>query len=128
MKAKKLLIIDDSETNLLLIESMFESNSRVQVLTKGSGKNIVPFCRKNLPDLILLDLMMPEISGFDVLDLLQRDSDLKQIPVIIISALDGQTDIKRAIELGATDYIVKPIDFDENTKLILEMLGLDSGF
>ena len=125
MLQKKVLVIDDSETNLLLVESMFESDPRIRVLVKSNGKNIVDYCMKNKPDLILLDLMMPEISGFDVLELLQSHSVLKKIPVIIISALDGQAEMKRAIEMGANDYIIKPIDFEENTQMILKILGLD---
>jgi PleD family two-component response regulator len=125
MQQKKVLVIDDSETNLLLLESMFENDPRIKMLLKKNGKNIIDYCIKNSPDLILLDLMMPEISGFEVLELLQLHEELKQIPVIIISALDGQKEIKRAIEMGANDYIVKPIDFEENTMLILETLGLE---
>lgn len=125
MLQKKVLVIDDSETNLLLVESMFESDPRIRILVKSNGKNIVDYCMKNKPDLILLDLMMPEISGFDVLELLQSHSVLKKIPVIIISALDGQAEMKRAIEMGANDYIIKPIDFEENTQMILKILGLD---
>jgi PleD family two-component response regulator len=125
MNPKKVLVIDDSETNLLLFESMFENEKRIKILLKSNGKNIVDYCLKNKPDLILLDLMMPEINGFEVLDILQSNQDLKHIPVIIISALDGQADIKKAIEKGANDYIIKPIDFEENTILILETLGLN---
>jgi two-component system, sensor histidine kinase and response regulator len=125
MSQKTVLVVDDSETNLLLFESMFENESRIKILLKNSGKNIIDYCIKNRPDLILLDLLMPEISGFEVLELLQSNIELKQIPVIIISALDGQAEIKRAIELGANDYIIKPIDFEENTTLILETLGLE---
>lgn len=125
MNPKRVLVIDDSETNLLLFESMFENEKRIKILLKSNGKNIIDYCMKNKPDLILLDLMMPEVSGFDVLDILQSHQELKQIPIIIISALDGQADIKKAIEKGANDYIIKPIDFDENTMLILETLGLN---
>jgi two-component system, sensor histidine kinase and response regulator len=125
MKQKNVLVIDDSETNLLLFESMFENEPRINILVKDSGKDIIEYCKKNNPDLILLDLMMPEISGFDVLEILQSHNELKQIPIIIISALDGPAEIKRAIELGANDYIIKPIDFEENTLLILETLGLE---
>lgn len=126
MEKKKILIIDDSHTNLLLLESMFEDDARVVVLLKSSGKGIVKYCLKHNPDLILLDLMMPEINGFEVLEILQSHDELKKIPIIIISALDGKVHIKRAIEMGANDYIVKPINFEENTQLIYRTLGLES--
>jgi len=125
MIKKKILMVDDSETNLLLFESMFEDDERIEVLLKNNGKNIVEYCTDNKPDLILLDLMMPEISGFQVLESLQSEETLKHIPIVIISALQGQIDIKRAIEMGAYDYIIKPVDFEENTKFILTLLGID---
>lgn len=124
MEPKKLLVVDDSETNLLLFESMFENDPRITILLKDSGKGILDYCILNMPDLILLDLMMPEINGFEVLEILQNSPDTKHIPIVIISALEGQADIKRAIELGANDYIVKPIDFEENSLLIYRILGL----
>ena len=118
-------MVDDSETNLLLFESMFEDEQRVEVILKNNGKEIIEFCLLNKPDLILLDLMMPEVSGFDVLELLQANKSLEHIPIIILSALQGQADIKKAIEMGALDYIIKPINFEENTKIILNALGLE---
>jgi CheY-like chemotaxis protein len=125
MATKKILVIDDSETNLLLFESMFENDPRVEVLLKDNGKDIENYCLQQKPDLILLDLMMPHIHGFDVLKSLQTNPVLNQIPVIIISALEGQEDIKKGIELGATDYIVKPVDYEENYHMILKILKLD---
>jgi len=125
MAKKKLLVIDDSETNLILIESMFENDPRVEVLLRKNGKAIVEYCIKEMPDLILLDLMMPEINGFEVLSLFHLSKQLKDIPVIVISALEDQENIKNAIELGAIDYIIKPIDYAENTRIILEKMGLN---
>ncbi len=125
MAEKKLLVIDDSETNLMLFESMFENDPRIEVLLKDSGVNIVDYCLEHKPDLILLDLMMPEVHGFEVLNVLQSNAELKQIPIVIISALEGQDDIKKGIEMGALDYIVKPVDYEENNMMILQLLGLD---
>jgi CheY-like chemotaxis protein len=125
MAEKKLLVIDDSETNLLLFESMFENDDRVEVLLRDNGKNIESYCLEHMPDLILLDLMMPEVHGFEVLERLQAHDKLKQIPVIIISALEGQEDIKKGIGLGALDYLVKPVDYEENYVLILKQLDLE---
>jgi CheY-like chemotaxis protein len=126
MTAKKILVIDDSETNLLLFESMFENDPQVEVLLKDNGKDIEKYCLKHEPDLILLDLMMPQIHGFDVLKTLQANETLKQIPIIIISALEGQEDIKKGIQLGATDYIVKPLDYEDNYHMILKLLKIDN--
>jgi CheY-like chemotaxis protein len=125
MVEKKLLVIDDSETNLLLFESMFENDERVEVLLRDNGKDIEKYCLENMPDLILLDLMMPEVHGFEVMARLQAHDKLKLIPVIIISALGANEDIKKGIELGALDYLVKPVDYEENYVMILKQLQLD---
>ena len=125
MEKKKLLVIDDSEANLMLFESMFENDIRIELLLRDNGIGIEKYCSKHMPDLIMLDLMMPEVNGFEVLERLQSNADLKHIPVVIISALQGHDDIKRAIDLGAFDYIIKPVDFEENAIMILKMLGLE---
>jgi CheY-like chemotaxis protein len=125
MAQKKLLVIDDSETNLMLFDSMFENDNRVEVLLRDNGKDIENYCLEHMPDLILLDLMMPEVHGFQVLERLQAHPGLKHIPVIIISALESPEDIKKGIELGALDYLVKPVDYEENYVMILKQLELD---
>jgi len=125
MSIRKVLIIDDSETNLLLFESMFINDPRVEVLMRDNGKDVENYCLEHNPELIILDLMMPEVNGYEVMEILQNNENLKEIPVIIISALESQVDIKKGIEMGAIDYIVKPVDYDENYKLIMKILGLD---
>jgi two-component system, cell cycle response regulator len=125
MDHKKLLVIDDAEPNLLLFDSMFENDERVEVLLRENGVGIVDYCLENSPDLILLDLMMPEIHGFDVLKMLKTNQELAKIPVVIISALEGPEDIKKGIELGALDYRIKPVDYEENYIMVLKLLELD---
>jgi len=125
MAEKKLLVIDDSETNLLLFDSMFENDERVEVLLRDNGKDIENYCLEHMPDLILLDLMMPEVHGFEVLERMQSHEKLRQIPIIIISALGGDEDIRKGIELGALDYLVKPVDYEENYVIILKQLQLE---
>jgi CheY-like chemotaxis protein len=125
MDHKKLLVIDDAEPNLLLFDSMFENDERVEVLLRENGVGIVDYCLINTPDLILLDLMMPEVHGFDVLKMLKANPKLTKIPVVIISALEGPEDIKKGIELGALDYLIKPVDYEENYIMVLKLLELD---
>jgi len=125
MDQKKLLVIDDAEPNLMLFDTMFENDSRVNVLLRDNGIGIVDYCLEHMPDLILLDLMMPEIHGFEVLKLLKNHDSLKKLPVVIISALEGPEDVKTGMELGALDYLIKPVDYEENYVMVLKLLGLD---
>jgi CheY-like chemotaxis protein len=125
MDQKKLLVVDDAEPNLLLFESMFENDERVNVLTRDNGVGMVDYCLEQMPDLILLDLMMPEVHGFEVLRDLKKHPVLEKIPVVIISALEGPEDISTGMELGALDYRIKPVDYEENYVMVLKLLNLD---
>jgi CheY-like chemotaxis protein len=125
MAIKKLLVVDDAEANLLLFQSMFENDDRIEVLLRDNGKDMEAYCQEHMPDLILLDLMMPDVHGFEVLKALKSNPGLKDIPVIIISALDGKEDKNKGKELGALEYMVKPVDYEENSVMILKILGLD---
>jgi len=104
-----ILIIDDSEYNRLLLERQLTRRGHT-VLTAGSGLQGLTYARQQRFDLIVLDLMMPEMDGRAVLAALKRDPQLRHIPVIIVSALDEIDDVVHCIEAGAEDYLTKPIN------------------
>jgi DNA-binding response OmpR family regulator len=79
----------------------------IEVFTASTRDEAFDLLVKNVVDLILLDLVLPEVSGFDILKELKKDNRLKNIPVIVLSNLSSQTDVSQAFELGALDYIVK---------------------
>lgn len=107
-KKVTVLIVDDIPINVMLIEKMLtpfhfnieKANSGQAALDKVSAKK---------PDIILLDLMMPGISGYDVLKQLRAKEETKQLPVVIVSALNSNEDIAKGYDLGANDFITKPI-------------------
>lgn len=112
MLKKTILIIDDSETSLLLFKSLFEKEEVIiqsEINSRTAGQRI----RDIRPDLIVLDLMMPEIDGFQLLEIIKEDTELKAIPVIILSALHDSKTINKTIHLGATDFIKKPFNVNE---------------
>lgn len=111
-KKSKILIVDDSSTNNLLFQNILEAEGyNVVVATDGkSALNIVP---NEMPDLILLDIMMPEIDGFEVLENLKGNQELKNIPVIILTARRDSLSMKRGLDLGAEDFLIKPIGMTE---------------
>ena len=119
---KKILVIDDSETNILLIKSLFEDEELIHVDVLLNSRLALKRIEEVMPDLILLDIMMPDIDGFTILTILKRDEQLKHIPVIVVSAKDEQTDIDRAYALGAENYITKPIIIDELLKIVYKNL------
>ena len=109
MSSKTILIIDDSNTNLVLLESLFK-RSGYSVHSASSAKEGLKTLENKQPDLIYLDLIMPDVDGFDFIRMLRKNSDWKDIPVVILSAVNEEEVISRSIELGARDYLTKPLN------------------
>lgn len=105
----KILVIDDEEGVLALLKFKLERFGHI-VITANNGIDGIRKARKLEPDLILLDLVMPVMSGFRVCELLKSYNKTKDIPIFIFTALDRMEDVKRAFEAGADDYIVKPFE------------------
>jgi len=110
MKLRKILIIDDEFHTGYLIKINLEAEGYEAILAL-SGEEGLEKARANHPDLITLDVLMPEMDGFEVLQALKEDAGVNSIPVIIISVIN-EIRKKRGIEMGAADYLLKPIDFE----------------
>lgn len=110
MKLRKVLIIDDEFPVGYLIKINLEAEGYEAVLAL-SGEEALEKARASPPDLITLDVLMPEMDGFEVLKALKREEALNSIPVMMISVVD-EIRKKRGIQMGAADYLLKPIDFD----------------
>ena len=106
---KKILIVDDSNTNVVLLEAILNSRG-YDIITALNVKQAITILEKDRPELILLDLLMPKISGYQFLDQLKKNIDTREIPVIIVSAVTDVMNIQKTLEMGAIDYIEKPID------------------
>lgn len=106
-KQKRILIIDDDP----LISRMYEhhlTSQGFEVAVSFNGEEAITAIRKNRPDLIFLDVMMPKLNGVETLKILKSEEKTKRIPVIFLTNLsDNEDDIKKARELGALDYLVK---------------------
>jgi two-component system alkaline phosphatase synthesis response regulator PhoP len=105
----RILAIDDEENVLLLLKYQL-GRSGHEVITSENGIDGIRKARKFKPDLILLDLAMPMMSGFRVCEILKSYKRTKHIPIFIFTALDRLEDVERAFEKGADDYIVKPFE------------------
>lgn len=107
-----IMVVDDVPANLKLLgELLGQRGYRVHSFT--SGDLALAAAAKNLPDLILLDINMPGLNGYEVCERLKADAALKEIPVIFISSLSETMDKVRAFGVGGVDYITKPFDFPE---------------
>jgi len=103
------LIVEDSETSGILLKSLLEENNKYVVQVVNSAKEAVSIDKSEF-DLILLDIMMPDINGFEVLKKIKADEKTKDIPVVMVSAKNAEADINLAKSLGATSYITKPVE------------------
>lgn len=104
-----ILIVDDSTTNVVLLEAILDEKG-YKIHTALNAKEAYTIISKHKPDLILLDLLMPKISGFDFLDEIKKNEITKDTPVIIVSALTEEENIDKIMEMGAIDFVKKPID------------------
>jgi signal transduction histidine kinase len=112
MPNPNLLVVDDSPANLQLLGGMLRRHS-FKVRLVPSGELALQTARHELPDLILLDINMPGMNGYEVCTRLKADEQFKAIPVIFISALDDTLDKVKAFSVGGVDYVTKPFQFDE---------------
>ncbi len=103
-----IFVVDDTPDNLSLMSSLLKPLYRVKVA--NSGERALAYLENNdVPDLILLDIMMPGLSGYDVLSQLKSMTKTRDIPVVFLTAMSSMEDEKKGLEMGAVDYITKPI-------------------
>lgn len=108
--SKKILYIEDNSANMRLVEDIIKKHTSFELLSSMNGNDGIKMAIEQKPDLILLDLNLPDMNGFDVFESIRKNMELKNTPVVAVSANAMQHDVDRAIELGFLDYIVKPID------------------
>jgi CheY-like chemotaxis protein len=112
MATPKILVVDDQPINVQLLKRKLEREGMI-VATSYSGREALDLVKADKPDLILLDVMMPEMDGIEVCQRLQADTETKSIPVIFITARTSKEGKIEGLGVGAVDYITKPIDLDE---------------
>ena len=105
----RLLVIEDNPDTRGIYKDVFEREG-FHVLLAEDGEKGLSFAQAALPDVILLDLMLPKISGFDILKRLRAQEDTRRIPVMIFSARDATADVQRDTELGVTEYSAKALN------------------
>ena len=126
MDSKKILIVEDEFDILKLIEFNLKKEG-FDVIAVSDGESAIKEVRSNKPDLILLDLMLPGISGLDVCHLIQKDEGLSQIPILMLTAKGEESDVVKGLEAGADDYVIKPFSVKVLLARIKALLRRDYG-
>ena len=107
-----ILAVDDIATNIMLLKAVL-SRAKYKIVTASGGNEALEKAATELPDLILLDIMMPDMDGYEVIKHLKADPALQDIPVIFLTALHNPEDIVKGFKLGASDYVSKPFNHEE---------------
>ncbi len=123
--AKKVLIIEDYPATSKMIAEMLEMEG-LTALVEPDGRDGLNRALKEKPDLILLDIMLPTMSGLEVCAALKNDPGTKDIPVIIISVKASDEDVKTGLAKGADGYVAKPFDLFKLLEIVKKQLGLEA--
>jgi DNA-binding response OmpR family regulator len=118
---KLIMLVDDSSVNNILMQNIFEE-AGYSTLSFSDPNDALLHLRKHQPGLIILDIMMPGADGHEMLEWIKKSSETQGIPVIMLTARNNQRDRQRSFELGAIDYITKPIDIDDVLARVTEVM------
>lgn len=126
---KKIIIVEDQPEVADLLEEMLSLDG-YQVIKIHSSTGGLSVIQAENPDVVLLDIMMPDVSGLEVLRFMRREPGLQQIPVVIVSARTSSSDIRAGLDAGATAYLTKPVDMDVLRETVAQVIreagGVDS--
>jgi putative two-component system response regulator len=109
-KTSKVMIVDDEAINVRIVRKYLEHSGYEQFVTVTDSRNAMPTILSETPDIVLLDIMMPEVNGLDILHSIRTDESVRDLPVIILTAASDTGTKLEALDLGATDFLTKPVD------------------
>jgi two-component system sensor histidine kinase/response regulator len=119
----KILIVDDVVSNVLLLKILL-TNEKYQVCTANCGNMAIEQAKAENPDLILLDVMMPDITGFDAAQILKKTPETAHIPIIFLTALNNPSDLVHGFQVGANDFLTKPFNKEELVVRVFHQIKL----
>ena len=117
----RILLIEDSPTETAVMVQLLERNGH-QVTTSGSAEDGITACKRDKPDLVLMDVVMPGMNGFQATRQITRHPETSSIPVVIVSTKDQETDRVWGKRQGASDYLTKPVDETNLLRVINQLL------
>lgn len=117
----KVLIVEDNELNMKLFDDILGAHGYLTFKT-GDGRKVLEMARQFMPDLVLMDIQLPEVSGIEVTQWLKADLELKHIPVVAVTAFAMKGDEEKIRQSGCEDYISKPISIVEFIKVVQKYL------
>lgn len=117
LSGSRILIADDNEQNRELLDA-YLADEGFEILMAADGQETLEVVESGQPDLILLDIMMPRMSGYEVCEILKSDAEKRRIPVLMVTALNEMGDIEKAVNAGCDDFLTKPVNqLELNTRV-----------
>lgn len=118
MSSKKILIVDDEPNIVLSLDYLVRKKGYEPFIARNGGEAI-SIAKEQFPDLVILDIMMPDIDGYEVCTLLKNDAQLRHAKIIFLSAKSRQEDVQKGLDMGADAYLTKPF----STKRLMQVIG-----
>lgn len=120
---KKVLLVDDSSTTLMMEEMILKQNTTYECLTAKDGLDAISCAVEHNPDLVLMDVVMPRLNGFEACKHMRAHNDLRHIPIILVTTRGEEEYVATGFHSGCNDYITKPINSRELVTLLQSYLG-----
>ena len=122
IRMKKILIVDDEPNIVMTLEYTFKKNN-FEVFIARDGMEALEILKKEFPDVIILDVMMPLVDGFETLEQIKKDEKLKHCKVIFLSAKNKDSDVEKGMALGADAYLTKPFSIKKVVEKVNELIA-----
>ena len=120
--AKRILVVEDNDLNRKLFCDVLKANGH-EVVPVADGRNVVATAQRFVPDLVIMDIQLPHVSGIDLIAQLKADNDLNGVPVLAVTAYAGKGDEDRIRAAGAEDYLAKPVSIGPFSAKVLALIG-----
>ena len=121
--AKKVLLVDDSTTTLMMEQMILTQRTAYECVTAKDGLDAITSAVKEMPDLVLMDVVMPRMNGFEACKRMRQESSLKETPIILVTTRGEEEYVEAGYQSGCNDYITKPINSRELVTLLQSYLG-----
>jgi two-component system, OmpR family, alkaline phosphatase synthesis response regulator PhoP len=123
LMTKKILVVDDSKTALMMEREILERRTTYQCVTASDGREAVEKAQQEHPDLVLMDVVMPHMNGFEACKMMRQQASTREIPIVLVTTRGEEAYMEAGFQSGCNDYITKPIDSAELIALLQSYLG-----
>lgn len=121
--SKKVLVVDDSKTALMMERAIVEKRTPYQCVTASDGQDAVEKAKSERPDLILMDVVMPRMNGFEACKMMRQEQSTREIPIVLVTTRGEEAYMEAGFQSGCNDYISKPVNETELVALLDSYLG-----